>query len=144
MFYCLILLTLVAHVSGAIGGLIGTMQSAGANGTFVCNGRPEANVLVKLYDQDRLLSTDDLMGETKTDRNGYFRVVGKIREISTIDPKLNVYHDCNDGWKPCQRKFSIKLPDSYVTNGDIPRRIYDVGRMELAGKMPGEERDCLH
>lgn len=53
MFYCLILLTLVAHVSGAIGGLIGTMQSAGANGTFVCNGRPEANVLVKLYDQDR-------------------------------------------------------------------------------------------
>lgn len=46
-----------------------------------------------------MLSTDDLMGETKTDRNGYFRVVGKIREISTIDPKLNVYHDCNDGWK---------------------------------------------
>uniref|UniRef100_A0A915CP91 Uncharacterized protein n=1 Tax=Ditylenchus dipsaci TaxID=166011 RepID=A0A915CP91_9BILA len=40
---------------------------------------------------------------------------GTAREMSKIDPKLYVYHDCNDGWKPCQRRFSIMIPDKYVT-----------------------------
>lgn len=42
---------------------------------------------------------DDFMGETKTDSQGNFEVSGYIHEMSPIDPKINIYHDCNDGIK---------------------------------------------
>lgn len=35
------------------------------------------------------------MEEGRTDSNGQFRLSGSKREITTIDPKLNVYHKCN-------------------------------------------------
>jgi hypothetical protein len=40
---------------------IGRTQSAGAEGILLCEGKPAANVLVKLYDDDRGIDTDDLM-----------------------------------------------------------------------------------
>uniref|UniRef100_A0A914RVR0 Transthyretin-like protein 5 n=1 Tax=Parascaris equorum TaxID=6256 RepID=A0A914RVR0_PAREQ len=81
---------------------------------------------------------DDLMGETKSDSNGRFEVSGSNAEFTTIDPKINIYHDCNDGWKPCQRRITIMIPDGFVTDGSIPRKIYDAGTIELAGKFSGE------
>lgn len=42
------------------------------------------------------LDMDDLMGEGTTDANGEFLISGWNQEVSTIDPKLNIYHDCND------------------------------------------------
>ncbi|CAG9539639.1 unnamed protein product [Cercopithifilaria johnstoni] len=132
------------RIFGLLGGLIGRTQSAGIEGTLMCNGKPLGDVLVKLYDDDRGFDTDDLMAEGKTDNNGYFRISGSINEFSTIDPKLNIYHDCNDAWIPCQRKISVMIPDSYVTNGRTPKRLYNAGNIELAGKFKGETRDCIH
>lgn len=43
------------------------------------------------------IDTDDLMAEGTTDSKGYFRVVGYTDEITNIDVKLNIYHDCDDG-----------------------------------------------
>jgi len=39
---------------------------------------------------------------------------GHTHEITDIDPKLNVYHDCNDGMTPCQRKISIMVIYLYL------------------------------
>lgn len=36
------------------------------------------------------------------------------------------------------------IPDSYVSSGKTPKKIYDAGTIELAGKFKGEERDCLN
>lgn len=36
------------------------------------------------------------MGKTETNPNGEFFVEGSESEILKIDPKVNVYHDCND------------------------------------------------
>lgn len=44
------------------------------------------------------LDFDDFMGETITDSRGYFEVSGSNAEVSPIDPKINIYHDCEDGW----------------------------------------------
>lgn len=41
---------------------------------------------------------DDLMAEGRSDSNGRFELSGNNAEVTTIDPKLNIYHDCNDGW----------------------------------------------
>ncbi|KHN76331.1 Transthyretin-like protein 5 [Toxocara canis] len=124
--------------------LVGRTQSAGVKGTLKCNGKPAANVKVKLYDDDRGVDADDLMAEGKSDSQGNFELKGHTDEFTTIDPKLNVYHDCEDALTPCQRKITIVIPDSYVSSGKTPKKIYDAGTIELSGKFKGEERDCLN
>lgn len=49
----LLLLTLLPTANAAFGGMVGRVQSAGVRGVLTCNGRPEKDVLVKLYDDDR-------------------------------------------------------------------------------------------
>uniref|UniRef100_A0A914YA81 Transthyretin-like protein 5 n=1 Tax=Panagrolaimus superbus TaxID=310955 RepID=A0A914YA81_9BILA len=128
----------------AIGFGLGRTQSAGVKGQLVCDGKPATGVKVKLYDDDRGIDTDDLMASGKTDGSGHFDLQGHTHEFTTIDPKINIYHDCNDGLTPCQRKVTIFIPDKYVSSGEHPKEIYDAGVTELAGKFKGEERDCLN
>ncbi|PIC18798.1 hypothetical protein B9Z55_024564 [Caenorhabditis nigoni] len=112
-------------------------------GKLICDQRPAAGVLVKLWDKDTL-DSDDLLDSGTTDANGDFQLGGWTKEYTPIDVKLNIYHDCNDGIKPCQRKFGIKIPDSYTSSGKVPRKVYDAGVIQLAGSYPGESRDCIH
>ena len=53
MLRSLVFSLLVPPVFCALGGLVGRTQSAAVRGTLLCNGKPEVNVLVKLYDDDR-------------------------------------------------------------------------------------------
>ncbi|VDK53423.1 unnamed protein product [Anisakis simplex] len=76
--------------------LIGRTQSAGVKGILMCNNKPASKVKVKLYDDDRGIDTDDLLAQGKTDSRGYFELQGYTKEITTIDPKVNIYHDCDD------------------------------------------------
>ncbi|CAI5454185.1 unnamed protein product [Caenorhabditis angaria] len=136
---------LAVFLVGAVGAIemFGRDQSSAVTGRLICNDRPAAGVLVKLWDVDRT-DSDDLMDSGTTDANGQFHLSGWTKEYTTIDPKLNIYHDCNDGIKPCQRKFGIKIPDAYVSHGKNPSKTYDAGTIQLAGEYPGESRDCIH
>uniref|UniRef100_A0A0R3RGM6 Transthyretin-like family protein n=1 Tax=Elaeophora elaphi TaxID=1147741 RepID=A0A0R3RGM6_9BILA len=140
LLICLSILIVFAEAAS----IIGNTQSAGIKGILMCNNRPAANVKVKLYDDDRGIDTDDLLAEGRSDSQGRFELMGHTSEVTTIDPKLNVYHDCEDGIKPCQRKITIYIPDSYVSSGKTPKNIYDAGTIQLAGKFKGETRDCLN
>ncbi|MGH4034147.1 transthyretin-like family protein [Actinomycetota bacterium Odt1-20B] len=122
---------------------IGRTQSAGVEGVLMCEGEPAAGVMVKLYDDDGGIDPDDLMAETRTDSRGHFQLQGYTHEITTIEPNVNIYHDCNDGNTPCQRKISFMVPDKYVYDGKTPDALYNAGRIELAGKFQGESRDCI-
>uniref|UniRef100_A0A0N4ZU77 Transthyretin-like family protein n=1 Tax=Parastrongyloides trichosuri TaxID=131310 RepID=A0A0N4ZU77_PARTI len=123
---------------------IGIQQSAGVKGILLCNGKPVGNVKVKLYDDDSGIDTDDLLSEGKSDSLGRFALAGYAYEFGTIDPKVNIYHDCNDEIMPCQRKMTVYIPKKYVSNGETPEKYYDAGSIELAGELKGEERDCIH
>lgn len=108
------------------------------------------------------IDTDDLMDTAHSDADGRFTLSGDAAEFGTIDPKLNIYHDCEDilvslckykintklntyMFQPCQRKVTIHLPETYVTKGSkTPKKVYDVGEFELSGKYIGETRDCIH
>uniref|UniRef100_A0A0M3HKI7 MSP domain-containing protein n=1 Tax=Ascaris lumbricoides TaxID=6252 RepID=A0A0M3HKI7_ASCLU len=46
--------------------------------------------------------------------------------------------------KPCQRKVTYYIPDSYVSSGKTPSKIYDIGTVDLAPETKGETRDCIH
>ncbi|CAJ0962191.1 unnamed protein product, partial [Mesorhabditis belari] len=122
---------------------IGEQQSASVTGLLKCNGKPYSGALIKLYDKDKL-GKDDLLGSSKSDADGSYAASGHAREILSIDPKINIYHDCNDGTKPCQRKFHIKIPKDYISSGKTPEKVFDAGTLELAGHFHGETRDCLH
>ncbi|KAH7700902.1 CRE-TTR-8 protein [Aphelenchoides avenae] len=117
-------------------------QSVGVKGKLTCNGEPAANILIKLYDKDTF-TIDDKMAEGTTDANGQFEISGHANEISRIKPKLNIYHDCND-YLPCQRKVSLYVPNKFITEGEVPEKIYDMGSLELSAEFEGESRDCLH
>ena len=140
----LIIFALFGTATALLGIGLGRTQSAGVKGQLVCDGKPATNVKVKLYDDDRGIDTDDLMAEGKTDGSGHFDLQGHTHEFTTIDPKINIYHDCNDGLTPCQRKLSIMVPDKYVASGEHPERYFNAGIIELAGIFKGEERDCIH
>lgn len=106
------------------------------------------------------------MAESYTDMNGDFVMQGSTHELTNIDPvcKVNcwkslnvrnkkllqifklhffqVYHDCDD-MLPGQRKVKFKIPDSYITRGGTPQRIFDLGTLNLETIFPKEERDLL-
>lgn len=109
MFKYIVVLS-IAFVGIAIALLgIGRKQSAGATGTLMCDSSPAANVLVKLYDNNgrfifiiicivivSAIGLDGFMGQTRTDSQGHFQVSGYQTDITTLDPKLNIYHDCHN------------------------------------------------
>jgi hypothetical protein len=55
---------ILANPAPILGIGIGRTQSAGVEGILTCEGKPASNVLVKLYDDDRGIDTDDLMVNT--------------------------------------------------------------------------------
>jgi len=84
----------------------------------MCGKHPAANVLVKLMDEDDcilkflqqkcvfecfswgfivLVGIDDKMAEVRTNSYGDFLLDGEESEVTPVDPKLEIFHDCNDG-----------------------------------------------
>lgn len=54
------------------------------------------------------MTIDDLMAEGKSKKNGSFFLSGSETEATKIDPKLNIYHNCND-----ERKVSYLIIIEY-------------------------------
>nr|CDJ81177.1 Transthyretin domain containing protein [Haemonchus contortus] len=120
---------------------LGTVQSVAVMGHLTCNGKPAENVKVKLYEKEVLL--DKLLDEKFTDSKGFFEMAGSKKELTTIDPKVNIYHKCNyDGI--CYKKISVKIPKNFVTEGETASKVFDIGELNLAGSFSGESTDCIN
>ncbi|KAL6734592.1 Transthyretin-like family protein [Ancylostoma duodenale] len=136
----ILILACVVSAASAIP-FIGSEQSVAVTGKLTCNGKPAENVKVKLYEREVLL--DSLLDEGFSNKQGTFRLAGHKKELTTIDPKVNIYHKCNyDGL--CFKKISIKIPKNFVTEGETPTKTFDIGDLNLAGKFSGESTDCLN
>ncbi|EPB71399.1 Transthyretin-like family protein [Ancylostoma ceylanicum] len=125
----------------ALLGSIGRKQSVGAMGKLTCNGRPAQGIKVKLYDEE--IIADRKLDQDRTDESGKFMLSGTAREISPIDPHLNIYHKCNYGG-PCHKKITIKIPPKYVNGGDEVERYFDLGTLELATMSKKQSTDCIN
>uniref|UniRef100_A0A0K0DNH5 Transthyretin-like family protein n=1 Tax=Angiostrongylus cantonensis TaxID=6313 RepID=A0A0K0DNH5_ANGCA len=101
----LILCTMMPFVNS-----IGRTQSVGVRGVLICNDKPAVDVEVKLYDEDKL-TPDELMAVGRTDGRGQFEIKGHADEFTSIEPKLNIYHDCDDGIKVCQLIFEKPIKE---------------------------------
>uniref|UniRef100_A0A1I8BM51 DNA primase n=1 Tax=Meloidogyne hapla TaxID=6305 RepID=A0A1I8BM51_MELHA len=54
-----------------------------------------------------------------------------------------IYHDCDDGIKPGSRKIKFKIPNSYVTEGQNPKKVFDLGTLNLETVFASEERELI-
>ncbi|KHJ87259.1 Transthyretin-like family protein [Oesophagostomum dentatum] len=120
---------------------IGSQQSVAVTGQLLCNGQPASGIRIKLYDDD--LTVDSKMDEQYTNNAGVFTVSGSSREVTSIDPKINIYHKCNY-YMLCYRKLSISIPSNYVSYGSTARTTYNVGTINLNNQFSGETIDCLN
>ncbi|PIO56689.1 hypothetical protein TELCIR_21911, partial [Teladorsagia circumcincta] len=44
----------------------------------------------------------------------------------------------------CYKKISVKIPKNFVTEGETPAKVFDIGELNLAGTFSGESTDCLN
>ncbi|EYC41126.1 hypothetical protein Y032_0581g274 [Ancylostoma ceylanicum] len=72
-----------------------------------------------------------------------YQFQGSEREATNIDPVFKVYHDCDDGIKPGQRKVKFRIPSQYISSGAVPKRLFNIGVLNLETIFPKEERDLI-
>ncbi|VDP21871.1 unnamed protein product [Onchocerca flexuosa] len=80
----------------------------------------------------------------KTRADGSYELQGGIGSIFGMDVVLKIYHDCDDGIKPCQRKVVLGIPSDYVTRSSNVKRWFDAGVLNMQFKFPDEERSCIN
>ncbi|VDN95158.1 unnamed protein product, partial [Brugia pahangi] len=90
------------------------------------------------------IDIDDLLQEGRTNAQGYFELSGHTSEITTINPILKIYHDCDDQIMPCQRKIAFEIPSSYVSSGTQVEKFFDIGTINMQIIFEKESRDCIH
>jgi len=138
LFVCSLVLVLLQG-AGAF-----RVQSTAVRGKLMCGNSPAKNVLVKLFDEDDGPDPDDLLGSGYTDDQGSFELSGDTMEFTNIDPEVRIYHDCNMHIPLCKREWVIRIPDKYISSGNRPTKIIDLGTMNLEVELEDEERDCIH
>ncbi|VDK18253.1 unnamed protein product [Anisakis simplex] len=118
------------------------LQGVGVQGKLMCGDQPLRNTKVKIYDVDRNIGdSDDLLDEAFTDQNGEFRVDGTTREMTTIEPILKIFHDCNDGIRPCQKLVQFDVPEKYIHRGKV-NEWFDIGELNMEMTFRNEGREC--
>ncbi|CAJ0584227.1 unnamed protein product, partial [Mesorhabditis spiculigera] len=119
-------------------------QSVRVKGAFLCGKNPAKDVLVKLMEEDFGKDDDDKLDQARTDANGQFELEGTNTEYTTLDTAINIYHDCNDGITPCQRRWKFEIPSKYLTAGSNATKTFDIGTWNLELVLPNEKHDCEH
>uniref|UniRef100_A0A1I7ZBH8 Transthyretin-like family protein n=1 Tax=Steinernema glaseri TaxID=37863 RepID=A0A1I7ZBH8_9BILA len=118
-------------------------QAVACKGRLMCGNKPASGVKVKLWDEDDGPDPDDVLDEAFTDSQGYFHLKGSTRELTPIDPVFKIYHDCDDGIMPGQRKVKLYIPNKYIFNGGVAKYPIDFGVLNLETIFPKEERDLI-
>ncbi|KIH57864.1 Transthyretin-like family protein [Ancylostoma duodenale] len=118
-------------------------QSVAVKGQFLCGSAPAANVRVKLINRS---ISHDLLGRGNTDASGNFMLSGGTAKLTQIDPVLKVSHDCNNVRQlraplaPGIRRETFVIPKKYITKGKIPKKIMDIGTINLELRFQNERR----
>uniref|UniRef100_A0A0K0DEG6 Transthyretin-like family protein n=1 Tax=Angiostrongylus cantonensis TaxID=6313 RepID=A0A0K0DEG6_ANGCA len=118
-------------------------QTVAVSGRLICGDKSAVGVSVMLFDEDDGLDVDDILDEGYTDASGRFFLTGSERELTNIDPVVKVYHDCDDGMVPGQRKLKFYIPDAYISSGRVAKKVFNLGVINLQTIFPSEGRNFL-
>uniref|UniRef100_A0A8R1TKV9 Transthyretin-like family protein n=1 Tax=Onchocerca volvulus TaxID=6282 RepID=A0A8R1TKV9_ONCVO len=118
-------------------------QSVGVRGRLMCGNQSLSNTQIKLWNKNKI-GTDDQLAAMKTKADGSYELQGGVGSIFGMDVVLKIYHDCDDGIKPCQRKVVLGIPSDYVTRSSNVKQWFDAGVLNMQFKFPDEERSCIN
>ncbi|KAL3993648.1 Transthyretin-like family protein [Acanthocheilonema viteae] len=118
-------------------------QSVGVRGRLLCGNQSLPNTQIKLWNKNKI-GTDDQLAAMKTNADGSYELKGGIGAIFGLDVVLKIYHDCDDGIMPCQRKVVLGIPDDYVTRSNDVEQWFNAGILNMQFKFPNEERSCIN
>ncbi|CAO4380458.1 unnamed protein product [Caenorhabditis nigoni] len=104
-------------------------------GHLKCAEYPASAVTVKLWKN----SEKSVINDTHSDKQGNFELTANtIEQVYT--PYIAVYHDCDDGVKPGQRKIKFEIPKYYVGSG----LTFDLGSFNLETRVKHNEERQSH
>ncbi|KAK0421339.1 hypothetical protein QR680_015187 [Steinernema hermaphroditum] len=118
-------------------------QSVGIRGRLMCGDKPLSNTKVKLWNKNKI-GTDDQLADVFTDADGNYELHGGVASLFEMNVHFKIYHDCDDGIMPCQRKVNLKIPSEFVTRTSQVSRWFEGGIMNMQFKFPDEERSCIN
>ncbi|VDM66550.1 unnamed protein product [Strongylus vulgaris] len=75
--------------------------------------------------------------------HSFFSFEGSETELTNIDPVFKVYHDCDDEKLPGLRKVKFRIPSQYISSGKSPKRLFNIGVLNLQTIFAKEERRFL-
>lgn len=104
-------------------------------GHLQCAEYPASAVTVKLWKN----SEKSILDETHSDKQGNFQLIGDTIE-KDFTPFIVVYHDCDDGVKPGQRKLKFQIPKYYIGSGSA----FDLGSFNLETRVKHNEERQKH
>ncbi|EFO20181.1 hypothetical protein LOAG_08311 [Loa loa] len=122
-------------------------RSTAAKGILLCGTTPATDVKVRLF---RKASNDigEILSTKQTTSDGHFEIKGDTvdRTEQDIEPMIRFYHRCDDDLKKDLKKvgyrtFAMNYPKEYVTIGRVPRKPFDIGKLNLQVMYPKESRD---
>ncbi|CCD68598.1 Transthyretin-like family protein [Caenorhabditis elegans] len=110
-------------------------HSLTVKGRLLCAEYPASAVTVKLLKN----SEKSIVDETHADKQGNFQLSAETTEKDYV-PIIAVYHDCDDGVKPGQRKLKFQIPKYYVGSGNT----FDLGEFNLETRVKHNEERQKH
>ncbi|PAV65065.1 hypothetical protein WR25_04202 [Diploscapter pachys] len=95
-----------------------TIQGVAVAGRLMCGSSPVNSAVIKLIDRDHGDDIDDLLDETRPDKEGFFQ--------------------------PCQRRVFWSIPEKYVSRNLSDLAWMSIGQINLELIFGNEKRDCRH
>ncbi|VDO99272.1 unnamed protein product [Soboliphyme baturini] len=120
----------------------GGVQRIRAYGRLKCGEAAAAGVKVMLIDIDTG-GFDDVMTENKTNSNGEFWLDGQTSEMTSIDPVVKIYHNCDDEKTLGTRRLKIGIPKKYIGKSSSIPKLADLGVINLEMIVYEEERNIF-
>ncbi|KAL3089674.1 hypothetical protein niasHT_020453 [Heterodera trifolii] len=118
-------------------------QTVAVRGRLMCGDKPLTDTKVKLWNKNKI-GRDDQLADVKTDAQGNFALDGGVGSIFGMNVHLKIYHDCDRGILPCQRKVNLGIPGEYVTRTSTVQRWLDAGTMNMQLKFHDESTSCIN
>ncbi|CAD5217923.1 unnamed protein product [Bursaphelenchus xylophilus] len=121
-------------------------QGVAVKGRLLCGAKPSEGAKVRITDIDTGPDPDDTLDEKLIDAaTGEFKLTGFTRELTDIDPVLYIWHNCNDGDTPCEKKLKFVIPKKYIISKEAEEQNWvDVGVINLQSTFEKEKRECIN
>ncbi|CAL2028768.1 unnamed protein product [Caenorhabditis brenneri] len=119
-------------------------QSARVVGRLMCRGKPQQYAELRLVSHRFIKGDKILADDVFSDSDGYFDISGSTTQITNMDVRLTIWHDCFEDERPrggCKNWLELQIPSLYVNKGPFPMTFLEMGNLDLEKEQKKEHLD---